>query len=230
MDLIFKDLVNFLTDHNIDGLDFKKIKDAFDLTVTLTIDYDESHDINHHIDVCKNAIIIIKSFGDATKMLITLIEYNYLCKLVIFSSLLHDVIDHKYEKHIEEKIISVDNFLKSIFDEKWIEIKWIINNMSYTIELKNGYPHHDNKIIRLARDIVSDSDKLEALGHKGLSRCYQYTLASNQGISNEKAKELVIEHCHEKLLKLKDNYIRTEKGKEMAIPLHMVLVDFVGLG
>jgi hypothetical protein len=38
--------------------------------------------------------------------------------------------------------------------------------------------------------------------------------------------KVVVEHCYEKLLKLKDLYIRTECGKELAEPLHAILVDF----
>jgi HD superfamily phosphodiesterase len=226
---VFEDLVNFLANHyEIDDAFVKKMHNVFDLTVELTNDYDESHDINHHVDVYKNAVIILESFGDANQMCITDGEHDNLCDLLMYSSLLHDTIDHKYKNHLEEKIILVNNFLKNVAGEKWIDIKWIIDNISYTKEQKNGYPYHPNKIVSLARDIVSDSDKLEALGQKGLKRCYQYTIASNGGISIEKATPLVIEHCHEKLLKLKDNYIRTAKGKEMANPLHMILVDFVG--
>lgn len=228
INVIFGNLISFLLEHgqvNVDGIE--KIRDVFNLTVILTSDYDESHDINHHVDVYRNAIIILKSFGGSDKLQMDSDKYHYLCDLLMYSSLLHDTIDHKYKNRIEEKILCVNDFLKNTVQEKYADIKWIIDNISYSKEHKNGYPLHHDKIVQLARDIISDADKLEAIGDKGLERCYQFTIACNPGISDENATKIVVEHCHEKLLKLKDNFIRTEKGKKMALPLHMILVDFV---
>jgi hypothetical protein len=36
---------------------------------------------------------------------------------------------------------------------------------------------------------------------------------------------MVVDHANEKLLKLKDHFIRTETGKLMALPLHNELLD-----
>lgn len=228
INIIYVNLISFLCEHSQVNVDeIEKIGNVFNLTVELTSDYDESHDISHHVDVYKNAIIILKSFEESDKLQMNSNEYHYLCDLLMYSSLLHDTIDHKYKNRIEEKILCVDNFLKNTVPDKCADIKWIIDNISYSKENKNGYPLHQNKIIQLARDIVSDADKLEAIGNKGLERCYQFTIASNPGVSDENITKLVVEHCHDKLLRLKDNFIRTDKGKDMAQPLHMILVNFV---
>jgi hypothetical protein len=94
----------------------------------------------------------------------------------------------------------------------------IIDNISYSEEAKG-------KLITLQepyqtyRDIISDADKIEALGEVGLRRCIQFSEAHNGN---------VIEHCHEKLLKLLPNgFIRTESGKKLAISGHEFILNYV---
>ena len=68
------------------------------------------------------------------------------------------------------------------------------------------------------RNIISDADKLEALGEVGLRRCMQFSEAHNGN---------VIEHCHEKLLKLlPDGFIRTNAGKKLAVPGHEYILNY----
>ena len=72
---------------------------------------------------------------------------------------------------------------------------------------------------------VSDADRLEALGQVGLERCIEFTKARNGIVPDD-----VVTHCHEKLLRLlPENFIKTQLGKSMAVPLHDVIVDYVKL-
>ena len=194
------------------------IYDAFTLCAKLTEDYDESHNIEHHVNVYKNAIIIYKGIYDCTKEILP---------LIIYASLLHDTVDSKYPDGLKNKIEKLDNFLKEKLSDKWTNVKWIIDNISYSKEAKFGYPLHTDPIVQLARDIVSDADKLEAIGEIGLLRCKQYSIAKNPTASKEEITKIVVQHCYDKLLKIKDLYIRTSTGKNLAEALHQIIVDYI---
>ena len=198
---------------------YQKIENIFNFCEELVDGYDESHDLKHHIDVLKNAIII---YSD-TKTVDTV----KLFALIFYASMLHDTIDYKYPKNIEEKTKKLWNYLQLHIPNEWENIKWIINNISYSKERDNGYPTHSDPIVQLARDIVSDADKLEAIGEAGLRRCKIYTMAMNPDLSAEGIDKLVVEHCHDKLLKLRGEYIRTTLGKKLAEPKHQVIAEYV---
>jgi len=74
---------------------------------------------------------------------------------------------------------------------------------------------------------VSDADKIEALGEVGLNRCFCFTRASNPTLDENQIKSLVVQHAKDKLIKLKDHFIRTPKGKELASAPHEVIGDFI---
>ncbi len=222
IDIIVQNITQVLYDKQVQVSTYK-LKDIISLCMELTAEYDESHDVDHHICVFLNAIEIFKSVeNDFDKL-----EHQFYLELVMYASLLHDTIDHKYPTNLEFKKKSLSDFLMRKLDYSYILVNWIINNISYSSEVKNGYPVHINKDIQLCRDIVSDADKLEAIGSIGIKRCRDFSIATNPGLSDTDIDNLVAEHCHKKLLKLKDNYIRTTKGRELAEPLHQVLVDFV---
>jgi len=67
-------------------------KTLFDFVALHTRNYDSSHDIHHAIAVYKNALDIIRyDFPFADK------------KILMYSCLLHDVCDHKYENSITKE-------------------------------------------------------------------------------------------------------------------------------
>jgi HD superfamily phosphodiesterase len=76
------------------------------------------------------------------------------------------------------------------------------------------------------RDIVSDADKLEAIGEAGIKRCLEYQIhkykedSPNQEIPHSQLIKQVVEHAHEKLLRLREHFFRTKIGKEISLPLH----------
>ena len=189
---------------------------------------DESHGYEHMTSVTKRAMDILSKECDKDEF-----YDNKLIKVMIVS-MLHDVADHKYDKDgdLQKQVI---NFLETFYDDPEQIIK-IIDYISYSKEKKaidNGCPIDFIKelgdVDANIRHIVSDSDKCEALGKMGLRRCVEYTQHSykqkyNIDISFELLKEEVINHSNEKLLRLKDDFIRTKTGKLMAGKLH---IDFV---
>lgn len=180
--------------------------------VTLhTREFDESHDIHHAIAVYNNAMDIASHDYYSTAVD---------TEILMYACLLHDVCDHKYAHSVtkEERNKFIEQQLKDI--EKAQCVINVIENISYSQEAKGKrqtLPHPQC----IYQDIVSDADKLEALGEVGLRRCIAFTLARGGQVPQE-----VVEHSHEKLLSLKDNFIRTKRGKELAEPLHKVIVEY----
>eukprot|EP01091_Cochliopodium_minus_P002965 TRINITY_DN12797_c0_g1_i2.p1 TRINITY_DN12797_c0_g1~~TRINITY_DN12797_c0_g1_i2.p1 ORF type:complete len:129 (-),score=35.33 TRINITY_DN12797_c0_g1_i2:75-461(-) len=84
----------------------------------------------------------------------------------------------------------------------------------------------------LVRNIVSDADKIEALGLIGLKRCkeygaHKYKEEQNKEITESLLIDHVVTHADEKLLRLKDFFIRTPFGKLMASPFHNELNNII---
>jgi len=68
--------------------------------------------------------------------------------------------------------------------------------------------------------ILSDADKLDAMGAIGVFRAIAQSSVDNRGIGG------FLQHAHEKLLKLRD-LMYTDIGKQMAQDRHKVLEEFV---
>lgn len=186
------------------------MSDALETFVRLhTKDFDDSHNIEHALAVYKNA-----------KTIAIEVYPNYDPDIIRFSAMLHDVCDHKYkDKHSISKQ-ERDEFIKShLGQEKGQIVIDIIENMSYSKEVKGLRKSVHQPYL----NILSDADKLEAIGTIGINRCIDYTKAHGGRVPED-----VIEHCHEKLLRLyNDCFIRTEKGRQMALPLHKEIEDYV---
>lgn len=207
----------------IEQFNINDVADACYLCLTLTIEYDESHDYLHHYQVLKNALEIIRGLNIENN----LSSYTQLVNYVIYSCLLHDVVDPKYSKNLKYKDDTLNSFLQSKLGDDWVSVRWIIDNMSYSKEKKNGYPTAPNDLLQLARNICSDADKLEALGENGLKRCYQYNRATYPSATEQEITQFVVDHCKEKLLHLKDRYIRTSVGKLLAEKGHSIIEQYV---
>jgi HD superfamily phosphodiesterase len=197
-------------------------EEACEYCEELTRDYDVSHNIKHHLVVFQNALRIVEQMSPGE-----LSDDPYFSSFVLYSCIFHDVLDHKYPKKMEEKRKGVTDFLIPKVGCRWTEIMWIIDNMSYSKEKENGYQTHSNQMVMLVRDICSDADKLEAIGKIGLDRCFFFQKIHNPLENEEYIRSLVVSHCLEKLVFLKDNYIRTAVGKKMAEPRHEVILDFI---
>jgi uncharacterized protein len=168
--------------------------------------FDASHDINHAIAVYQNAVLISKE---------ELPDYDD--DILQYACLLHDVCDRKYANTLPR--VELHEYIhQQLCDEKAQVVIDAIDNMSFSQEVKGlrkklGTPY---------KDIVSDADKLEALGEGGLERCIVFTEEIGGNIPSD-----VVKHCHEKRLKLKDFYIRTNTGKAMAESLHEFIANYV---
>ncbi len=68
--------------------------------------------------------------------------------------------------------------------------------------------------------ILSDADKLDAIGALGLARTIAESLMQKRGLRG------IIEHINQKLLKLRD-LMYTKTGRQIAEPRHLLLVKFM---
>jgi uncharacterized protein len=175
-----------------------------------TSHFDESHDINHAIAVYSNAVDIANiEFKDCDK------------KILRYACLLHDVCDHKYTTSISfEKLCE---YIKSILSEEQAKIVIdVIDNVSYSKQIKRNR-NVSSPLTQRYLDIVSDADRIEAIGEVGIQRCIAYTIATNG-----KVPEDVVEHCRQKLIKLySDGFIITKRGRELAEPRHAIIDAYI---
>ncbi len=72
----------------------------------------------------------------------------------------------------------------------------------------------------LEGEILSDADKLDAMGALGLARTIAESLMQQRGLQG------MIEHLDRKLLKL-NSRMYTKTGKRLAAPRHQLLVEFM---
>jgi len=177
---------------------------------------DDSHGKEHHLRVYAYAILICISLSASER----------LSDMALISALIHDLIDPKYP-NVEEKKKVLIAFLESAYPDLKTSILWIIENMSYSKEVKFGRPTHPDPEVLLARNIVSDADKLDALGIDGIERCQKYTKGAHPELTDKELLDEVKKHCHEKLLRLKDHFIVTPKGKSLAEEKHDYILRFV---
>lgn len=190
---------------------------------------DDSHGFKHLEDVVKNTIDIMSD------MKLNDINIRLLSIIVAY---LHDVADHKYDKDGSLKS-NMYNFLLNLLKDKNQTdlIMDIIDKISYSKQVKasklmtlDSYFSSLGKEGKLVRDIVSDADKLEALGKIGLERCIEfikekYHEENKSDIPLSLLQKKVKEHSDEKLLLLKDNFIYTNPGKIRALKLHNEFVE-----
>ena len=145
---------------------------------------------------------------------------------IILISMLHDVADHKYD-HDGSLIIKIKDWLCT---QDGLNIQRILNcigSVSYSKERKYGMRWFENELgpyWTKVRDIVSDADKLEALGEIGAIRCMQY--AYEQGYDHCNAVIHLLENTIEKLIFIKDRFIVTDYAKNKAEKLHIELLVY----
>jgi HD superfamily phosphodiesterase len=190
---------------------------------------DKSHGIDHIQKVLKNVQKISEDYMFSTREEIILRS----------CALLHDAYDHKYFQK-EEGIIHVKQKITNDliqFGLSWNEIQIIfiiINSISFSKEKEKRL--EDNNIyyelidllspqIINIRNIVSDADKIEALGAEGINRMILFSLVERKSSINNGTVSLQINDiiddikklCKNKLyILISENYIRTDIGREIA--------------
>ena len=189
---------------------------------------DPSHGWKHVTKVCANAMFICKYENITNERDI---------KIILVSALGHDIWDHKYVSSISEEIF------KKRFDKDLMELGFlaadrdlivrIIDNISFSKEYlmrQNGETFNLEVPEERLRNIVSDADKLEALGKVCIERMIDYEIhAKKTKAQNIQAHISHIKtHCREKLYRLvEDKYIKTTTGVELAQPLVFEMKNIV---
>ena len=174
---------------------------------------DKSHGIDHVMMVYKNSIKIMKNLNISDR-------YK---SIVLASALLHDAYDNKYvkEKDMPKIIKKIEKDLISIgFKEKDCPLIFkIIENISFGKEKKSRLKGKKIKLgsLQKYRNIVSDADKIEAIGTDAISRMVHYLCYKMPNATVEEHIKHIRDHCEEKLyILIKERYIRTRHGREIA--------------
>ena len=202
----------------------------YSFCAAVTKEREESHGVMHMNEVKNNAMEIWNS--EKTKY--DDLDIEHVSALIVAVALLHDVADHKYGD-VERQTQLMENELHKYFSPENVGlIIEIIGKISYSKEAKlrmsGVIPTWDElgPEGRLVRNIVSDADKLEAIGVIGVVRCMQYTAEKlrekHEPVTIAHLVNRLVEHGHEKLFILKDEYIRTETGKNLAEVKHAVMM------
>jgi hypothetical protein len=150
----------------------------------------------------------------------------------ITAAWLHDVADHKYDH---------DGTLEQRLDEfgtanipNYTEIKQVIKYVSYSTEEKAliaGTPLNFTAILgdyySNIRDIVSDADKLESIGVKGMERSLTYNTVTNPTYTHAQVIAEVRKIYNEKLVKLATQFIRTSTARAIAQKEHTKMEEWL---
>lgn len=179
------------------------------------------HDFHHVMRVYRNAMHIQKQAGGD--------EF-----IIRVASLLHDTIDEK----LNESGYAVEDtrhYLRSLSIEEAV-VERILYAMQ-AVSFKGGNNAFEVKSIE--DKVVQDADRLDALGAIGIARTFIFGGARNHEIHNpgkEAREDMTIEeyreentminHFHEKLLKLKD-LMHTDAAKELAEARHKFMEDYL---
>lgn len=145
---------------------------------------------------------------------------------------LHDIADHKYDHDgtLEQRL---DAFGRTNISN-YNEIKNVIKYVSFSTENKAilaGTPLNFPAILGAyysqIRDIVSDADKLEAIGTIGIQRCLEYTTHTNPTYTHAQVISDVKKHADEKLLRLASQFIKTPTARTIATHRHKEMEEWL---
>jgi HD superfamily phosphodiesterase len=186
-----------------------------------TVGREESHGFAHLEQVEQLALRIVAELPEAAPHR----------AMIQICALLHDVPDHKYDRDgtLRADVLAFlrgDGELQRVAEH----VMWVVDNVSYSRENKQGGANlavHAGDAVGLVRNVVSDADKILALGRVGAERCRQYAHECHPGAAEAALDAHVVEHAHEKLLRLLPEFIRTEPGKRLAQPEHDFIADHV---
>jgi HD superfamily phosphodiesterase len=194
-----------------------------DFVQRICADRDSSHGYEHMKTVAISSINIIeRDFTDRR-------HYQNLKLDAMTAAWLHDIADHKYDKDgtLEQQLDEFGH--KNIINYK--ELKPVIKYVSYSSEnnaIHAGTPLDYDSILTpyyaLVRHIVSDADKLEAIGREGITRALAYTKHANPSYTEAQVIADVHKHAKEKLLRIATEFIRTNTGRVIAKQKHAEMV------
>jgi HD superfamily phosphodiesterase len=183
-------------------------------------DRDISHGYGHMWKISRLAIYIAITES---------ITDNIILHDILIIGWLHDVADHKYDldNHL---VIQLKNFLQKEFNNKAQYYIDIIQRISFSKELKYGssdWLDIFGNTGLIVRNIVSDADKIDALGESGLRRCIEFGFYKYSNASKYDMIKRVRDHANNKILLLKDNFIRTITARNIAEQEHNILLNLL---
>ena len=188
---------------------------------------DSSHGWEHVEKVCMNALTLCSEIGNFSDKDI---------KIIVIAALGHDIWDHKYVKKKDQKKIKI-RFKKNLCELGFLDmdrdlIVRIIDSISFSTEYKlrqEKIEFNFKKPEKRLRNIVSDADKLEALGKICVERMIEYEIVSNNTkVPLEQHQRHIKRHCQEKLyLLIDEGYIRNRKASIKARPLMQEMKNIV---
>ena len=183
-----------MRDENLTDITISYIKALFEGS-------SDGHDADHSLRVFRNAMRIAEGYPDADT------------DLIVLSSLLHDVDDHKLFN--TENNSNARTFLKDngISEDQIEEIVKIINSVSFS-KNKGKTPE------TIEARIVQDADRLDAMGAIGIARTFAYGGKKGRSLQDS------VQHFHDKLLLLKDQ-LNTPEARELAEARHEFMVRFL---
>lgn len=204
---------------------------------------DKTHGVEHMTKVKDNAKQIYFTEVQWKQERKVFIQPYRLAKFVYAVAILHDVNDHKYVVDGTEVETRMIKCLSSYFSVEDAHLIFrIIEHISFSKENKYRKACKvDTKTTPIfdlweellggfgvyVRNIVSDADKIEAIGLDGLERCERFTIemAVKKGVSVDRMDVLknVVAHADDKLLLLKPKFIYTAGGLEIAKPKHLAM-------
>lgn len=173
------------------------INKCYEFAQSCSKDNEPGHDF-HHILRVRNLALKLANNYEADKFVVELL------------ALLHDVEDHKLHSRY-----SVSTFLNSVDVDKNIKNKiiYILPFLSFS-----KYPTLP-KDFPIEGKIISDADRLDAIGAVGVARAFSY------GGANKRDFKETLKHFEEKLLVL-DQYLYLDESKEIALKRMKYLKDF----
>lgn len=141
-------------------------------------------------------------------------------ELIFLAALTHDVGDHKFHNGdytVGPKLCRALLEKHKIASNLIEEILHITSNLSYS----KGAPTFDF----IEGKIVQDADRLDAMGHLGIARCFAYGGNKNRPIYSSTDPANSLQHFDDKLLKLL-NLLNTNAAQKIGQERHAVMQNF----
>jgi len=242
---VAKENSNLLNNHEChDERQF--IDELVDFCSKSTHGRDPSHGEQHMTQVRNNAqqildqLVVAKEYPN---ILASESNLEHVRRMVQAAAQFHDIADHKYVKDpsqcgVEEKLRryftpqdaqNIVRIMDAVSFSKERKLRQIANDLDSPVSFVSQL----GEVGALVRDIVSDADKLEAIGEIGVERCLQYAqetiqLNEHRSATDEELICHLVEHAKEKLMILLcQRYVRTSAGRALALPRHNVMLDLI---
>lgn len=191
------------------------------LPLVIEVSDDGSHDLSHILRVWRNVQLLReREGGDAA--------------ILTAATLLHDYVDVPKTSPLRSSAsrMAAEEATKILTDLDWDQSR--IQRVAHAIEA-HSYSA-GIKPVSLEAKILQDADRLDAIGHIGVARCFYvsgrlgraiYDL-ENPDASNRDLDDATysVDHFYTKLLHLSETF-QTETGRKLGAERHKVTRDFL---